>query len=688
MRLRTILLTVATLGISSGLRAHVPPVAQRFRTPTPAAPIESSARLVMSATFLVSAPGSAPALAAAFQAFPKTVNVRWDEQFLYVEAKGLPDHPLMVGIKSWQQQVPIPQNYVGASAWRIPLRPVPAKEPMSAKNHFLRGAIALAANGVPIFNALNNRGDDALLAGELDDFGGHCGKADDYHYHVAPLHLEKAVGPGRPIAVALDGYPIYGLAEPDGAPVGKLDDFGGHETNALGYHYHAQKKYPYINGGFHGEVREVGGQVDPQPSATHARRTSSSYTQAPLRGALIRDFKTLPDGKGYELGYTLGGKSLSVRYTQTAEGWTFVYSKPDGTTVTESYKAGEGRGGPGGPGGRRPRREEGGEGRPGGESVDGDTDVPESAAPVVAGVADPEKDGGGQPEPESRRAPGGGGDRIPESKTGGSGGDRVPESVGAREIESFAPAGGEVVEPESAEAVEEKPADAQPGPGGPAARKKGGPQGAKGGDKPGMAKPGASDTISLNVYADNWFILYINGKLRVVDPIEYMPHNVVSVDILPEYPMTIAVLAMDNADPKTGLEYGNHIGDAGLIIRFGDGTVTNAKWKARSFFKGPLNHDVANPKVRHDPIPANWFAVDFDDSQWAQATEYTQERVGPKESYFKAEAAFKGARFIWSEDLDLDNTVIFRTKVEAPAGYRQRWTQKSEMDPWEELKNR
>ena len=195
-----------------------------------------------------------------------------------------------------------------------------------------------------------------------------------------------------------------------------------------------------------------------------------------------------------------------------------------------------------------------------------------------------------------------------------------------------------------------------------------------------MVKPSTEDTLKLNVYADNWFILYINGKLRVVDPIDYMPHNVVSVDILPEYPMTIAIMGRDNADPKTGLEYGDRIGDAGLILKFADGTVTNAQWKAKSYFKGPLNGDVKNPKVEHTPVPANWYAVDFDDSKWANATEYTEERVNPKESFTKAKESFAGAKFIWSDNLDLDNTVLFRTKVEAPAGFKQRWTAKAEFD--------
>ena len=605
------LLPWPALLLAASAHAHLPPVDAKHRE-TPEAPTVAT-RLTF---FLPAAPGSTgptPPLAAPFAAFAPKVGVRWDEKYLYVEAKGLPDHPLMAGIKSWQQQVSIPQAYVGERAWRIPLHPVPAKEPMSAKTHFLRGAIALAANGIPIFNALNNRGDDAKKFGELDNFGGHCGKGDDYHYHDAPVFLERTLGKGKPIAVALDGYPIYGFNEPDGGATGKLDDFGGHETKALGYHYHAQKVYPYINGGFHGEVAEVDGQVDPQPSASHVRKEGSAYSQQPLRGALIKDFVVGADGKSYALNYALNGKALSVKYTANADGtWTFIYSKADGSTETETYKPGERRpGGQGGPGGDRPK---GGDGK------------------------------------------GKGGKRPP-----------APEPDGAK---GELGAAGEQAQPGPSEAGRPKGDRPKGGKGG-----KGGP-----GDPSGLIKPAPADALKLNVYADNWFVLFINGKLRVVDPIEYMPHNVVSVDLLPEYPMTIAVMAMDNADPKTGLEYGNRIGDAGLIIKFSDGTVTNAKWKAKSFFKGPLNREVANPQVRHDPIPANWYAVDFDDSSWAAATEYTEERVNPKESFQQAKEAFAGAKFIWTADLDLDNTVIFRTKVEAPAGFKPRWTAKPEVD--------
>lgn len=192
-----------------------------------------------------------------------------------------------------------------------------------------------------------------------------------------------------------------------------------------------------------------------------------------------------------------------------------------------------------------------------------------------------------------------------------------------------------------------------------------------------LVKPVMADAIRANVYADNWFVLYINGKLTAVDSIDFIPHNVVSVDILPEYPMTIAVLAKDNADPKTGLEYGDHIGDGGFILKFGDGTVTNATWKAKSFFRGPLGGDVKNPQVEQTAIPENWFSVNFDDRAWAHAKEYAEARVNPKEPFYRAD--FAGAKFIWSDDLDLDNTVIFRTRVEKP-GWKPRWNTKPDLD--------
>ena len=275
-----------------------------------------------------------PDIAAAFEAFVKTkaIRTRWDNQYFYVESKGIPDHRMMVGITAWQQQVPLPQSYFGENAWRIPLHPVPAQNPITTKNSFLRGAIALAVNGVPIFNPLNNRGDDSFLFGELDEFGGHCGRADDYHYHIAPIHLQKTIGKDLPIAYALDGYPIYGYDEPDGANVKGLDTLNGHKDSQGRYHYHATKTYPYLNGGFYGEVTERGGQVDPQPRAEPIRPDLR-----PLRDARITDFKETKPGT-YDLTYTVNEKQGSVQYTMSENGSvSFTFVDTSGKTANETY---------------------------------------------------------------------------------------------------------------------------------------------------------------------------------------------------------------------------------------------------------------------------------------------------------------------------------------------------------------
>ena len=301
-----------------------------------------------------------PLQAVPFDLFAPYVKTRWDERWLFVESDGLPHAPwmyaTMVGIKSWQQQVPLPQAYVGENAWRIPLKPELAEKPISGKTALYRGAIALAANGVPIFNALNNRGDDTYKVGELDDYGGHSGRGDDYHYHIAPLAIQKVVGKDRPIAYALDGFPLYGLFDPDARPgedkacplggTDRLDELNGHfgapardahaGTRGL-YHYHASLQYPYINGGVRGKVTVKDDQIDPQPRANPVRQ----WLQ-PLRGAAITGFKTLAD-RSWSLEYTLSGKKHLVNFRIEGQGrdakYVFDFVDPDGKSKTETYQA-------------------------------------------------------------------------------------------------------------------------------------------------------------------------------------------------------------------------------------------------------------------------------------------------------------------------------------------------------------
>ncbi|NBV44364.1 MAG: YHYH protein [Planctomycetia bacterium] len=362
------------------------------------------------------------AIAAAFAPFVdrRAITTRSDERFFFVEGNGIPDHPLMVGIRSWQQQVPLPQPYTGDNAWRIPLHPVPAASPASTRDRFLRGAIAVAVNGIPIFNPLNNRGDDALAIGELDEYGGHCGRADDYHYHVAPLHLEQVVGKGKPVAWALDGYPVYGLTEPDGSPVRPLDACHGHDDPVIGYHYHAAMKYPYLIGAFHGEVTERDGQVDPQPRAQGVREALP-----PLPGAKIVGFEfTSPTAR--RLTYEVNGRKGTVEYTLAPDGGvSFRSTDPQGRTTTEEARP-RGRGPGQGPprDGQRPPRDQRGRG-PGRGPGDGPPPPRNGAAQGAGagrGSAPPDR----PPPPRDQGRPQG-----RDSAATGTGRPAPPEAAGA-----------------------------------------------------------------------------------------------------------------------------------------------------------------------------------------------------------------------------------------------------------------
>ena len=267
---------------------------------------------------------------AGFDGFADSVKTFTEGDLWLVESNGIPSHQMMVGITNWQQQVPVAQDYTGTNAWRFPTTPRIATEPISARTGLFRGAIALAVNGIPIFNALNNRGDDAFLIGELDQFGGHCGRADDYHYHAAPLHLQEIVGSTNPIAYALDGFAIYGSVEPDGAPLQELDEYNGHTGSDGTYHYHGTTTYPYINGGLVGVVA-VTDQVEPQPT-TRAFRPAGE----PLRGATITVFEVLGGGR-YHLEYTIDNAVGSIAYAVADTTVSFEFTSRTGEVTTETY---------------------------------------------------------------------------------------------------------------------------------------------------------------------------------------------------------------------------------------------------------------------------------------------------------------------------------------------------------------
>jgi len=267
-----------------------------------------------------------------FGVFDK-VNTRHDDQYFYIESDGLPNHEMMTGITNWQQQVPIPHDYSGKNSWAIPMQPQLVAHPLTTKENFMKGAIAIAANGIPIFNPLNNRGEDANAIGELDRWGGHCGRADDYHYHLAPTHLQSQVGEGKPIAYALDGFPVYGETTKT------LDENLGRFNADSSYQYHAVKEYPYLIAAMRGKV-----EINPRTKAPENEISPQAKTKGvrpalrPLRGAAITDFKKIESNQ-YQLTYTVEAQTYTINYGWDDSGqYSFEFINPDETSDKSNFQ--------------------------------------------------------------------------------------------------------------------------------------------------------------------------------------------------------------------------------------------------------------------------------------------------------------------------------------------------------------
>jgi phosphatidylethanolamine-binding protein (PEBP) family uncharacterized protein len=180
-------------------------------------------------------------------------SVGCDSSYAYISSRGIAGHTMMNGITATNLQVPVPQNFLGSNAWKIPLSPAIAATTTTAVD----GPIGVAINGVPIFNPCKQGGcqnGDTKVLGELDICNGHAGRADDYHYHAAPNCL-MAGKPANywdthPLGWALDGFAIFGYNNADGS-VASRDGICGGNTSSVsnapaGYSYHVTDASPYV----------------------------------------------------------------------------------------------------------------------------------------------------------------------------------------------------------------------------------------------------------------------------------------------------------------------------------------------------------------------------------------------------------------------------------------------------------
>jgi hypothetical protein len=200
--------------------------------------------------------------------------------------------------------------------------------------------------------------------------------------------------------------------------------------------------------------------------------------------------------------------------------------------------------------------------------------------------------------------------------------------------------------------------------------------------------------IMAYVYADNYFELTVNGTFVCRDPIAFTPFNATVCRFRAAYPLTYAIRAVDwETHPGLGMEYDDYrIGDGGFIAFFSDGTVTDATWKAQALYFAPLDNagcvgtdGLGNPdssrcpgrpacgrqpascQALHLPEPEGWAAADFDDSTWPAARTWREMEVNPKPAFSTERRFFGNAQFVWSANLSVDNLVLLRRTVPAPA---------------------
>ena len=188
-------------------------------------------------------------------------------------------------------------------------------------------------------------------------------------------------------------------------------------------------------------------------------------------------------------------------------------------------------------------------------------------------------------------------------------------------------------------------------------------------------------TLGVDVWADNWFAMYVDGELVGEDSVPITTErsfNQESFSFEATAPYQIAVIAKDFKEDDSGLEYigeaNQQMGDGGLILQVTDAgalvAATDAAWRCLVIHKAPLDtscEDDTNPSemctAQIDDEPEGWKTADYDDSAWDLATEYSENDVGAKDGYndVKWDSA---AKLIWTSSLTQDNTLLCRWTVD------------------------
>ena len=203
-----------------------------------------------------------------------------------------------------------------------------------------------------------------------------------------------------------------------------------------------------------------------------------------------------------------------------------------------------------------------------------------------------------------------------------------------------------------------------------------------GADTTDQTSSGDTSAFQIEVWADNWMAVYVNGELigEDSDPITTeRSFNAETFTFEATYPFTLAIEAKDFKETDSGIEYigkqNQQMGDGGIIAQVTDtssGEViawTDSSWNGLVSHRAPLNTQCesdpdpdATCEFEIIEAPTEWAASNFDSSTWASATEWSAADVGPKDGYDEI-GWDDAAQLIWGTDLEVDNTILFRTTI-------------------------
>lgn len=193
---------------------------------------------------------------------------------------------------------------------------------------------------------------------------------------------------------------------------------------------------------------------------------------------------------------------------------------------------------------------------------------------------------------------------------------------------------------------------------------------------------GAASTFRIEVWADNWMAVYVNGELIGEDSVSITTErsfNVETFTFEATYPFSIGIEAKAFMETSSGIEYigenNQQMGDGGLIAQVTDLSTskivaaTSAEWTALVVQRAPLNTECerdADPdatcEFEQTDTPTDWADAGYDDSGWGSATEWTANDVGPNDGYNEI-TWDSAAQLIWGSDLEVDNIILFRQNV-------------------------